>query len=82
MSSIFGLIVAVFNYVVLRYLDVPLPVAWALFSFITNYIPNLGFVIGVIPPALIGLLDSGWVTLVWVVIAAPHQRHDSGCVPT
>lgn len=68
-SSIFGLIVAVFNYVVLRYLDVPLPVAWALFSFITNYIPNLGFVIGVIPPALIGLLDSGWVTLVWVVIA-------------
>ena len=68
-SSIFGLIVAVFNYVVLRYLDVPLPVAWALFSFITNYIPNLGFVIGVIPPALIGLLDSGWVTMVWVIVA-------------
>ena len=68
-SSIFGLIVAVFNYVILRYLDVPLPVAWALFSFITNYSPNIGFVIGVIPPALIGLLDSGWVTMVWVIVS-------------
>ena len=68
-STIFGLIVAVFNYVVLQVLDVPLPVAWALFSFVTNYIPNIGFVIGVIPPALMGLLDSGWVTAVWVIVA-------------
>ena len=68
-STIFGLIVAAFNYVILQFLDVPLPVAWALFSFVTNYIPNIGFVIGVIPPALMGLLDSGWVTSVWVIVA-------------
>ena len=28
-------------------------------AFVTNFIPNIGFVIGVIPPALIALLDSG-----------------------
>ena len=68
-STVFGLIVAVFNGVALQFLDVPLPVAWALFSFVTNYIPNIGFVIGVIPPALLGLLDSGWLTAVWVIVA-------------
>lgn len=68
-STLFGAIVAVINGVVLGFLGVPLPFAWAMFSFVTNYIPNIGFVIGVIPPALFGLLDSGWLTLVWVIVA-------------
>lgn len=68
-SSLFGAVVAVINGIVLTFLHVPLPAAWAVFSFVTNYIPNIGFVIGVIPPALMGLLDSGWVTMVWVLVA-------------
>ncbi len=68
-STIFGLVVAVINYIVLEALHVPMPVAWALFSFITNYIPNIGFVLGVIPPALMGALDSGWLTGLWVILA-------------
>lgn len=68
-STIFGLIVAIVNGIVLYFLDVPMPVAWALFSFITNYVPNIGFIIGVIPPALMGALDSGWLTGVWVIVA-------------
>ncbi len=68
-SSIFGAIVAVVNGIVLAFLHVPMPAAWAIFSFVTNYIPNIGFVIGLVPPALMGLLDSGWLTALWVVIA-------------
>ncbi|MBE6483864.1 MAG: AI-2E family transporter [Actinomycetaceae bacterium] len=68
-STTFGAIVAVIDGIALQILHVPMAVAWALFSFITNYIPNIGFVIGVIPPALLGLLDSGWVTAVWVIVA-------------
>lgn len=68
-STIFGLIVAVVNGVVLQFLNVPMPVAWALFSFITNYIPNIGFVIGVIPPAIMGALSNDWITGVWVIVA-------------
>ena len=41
-------------------LGVPLPLVWGFFSFLTNFIPNIGFVIGIIPPALLALLDSGW----------------------
>lgn len=68
-STIFGLIVAVFDTAVLMLLDVPMAVTWGVFSFITNYIPNLGFVIGVIPPAVLGLVNSGPWTAVWVVVA-------------
>ena len=38
-------------------------------SFITNYIPNIGFFIGLIPPALLALVDSGPWTALWVVVA-------------
>jgi len=68
-SPVFGLIVAIVDVGVLYLLDIPLPWLWGLLAFITNYIPNVGFVIGVIPPALLGLLDGGWETLLWVVIA-------------
>ncbi|MGY1693957.1 AI-2E family transporter [Geodermatophilus sp. SYSU D00814] len=66
-STVFGAIVAVGDGIALAILDVPLPVLWGLLSFITNYVPNIGFVLGVIPPALLGLLDGGW-TEFWVVI--------------
>ncbi|MEI8412272.1 MULTISPECIES: AI-2E family transporter [unclassified Kribbella] len=68
-STVFGLIVAMFDVGVLYLLDIPLPWLWGLLALITNYIPNVGFFIGVIPPALLGLLDQGWATLVWVIVA-------------
>lgn len=58
-STIFGMIVAVVDGIVLYALDVPGAFAWAVLAFVTNYIPNIGFVIGLVPPALIALLDSG-----------------------
>ncbi|WP_436533059.1 AI-2E family transporter [Actinoplanes sp. HUAS TT8] len=57
--TVFGLIVAVGDTLLLWALGVPLPLLWGLLSFITNYIPNIGFVVGVIPPALLGLLQGG-----------------------
>ncbi len=67
-STVFGLIVAVLDGVALWLLAVPFPLLWALLSFITNYIPNIGFVIGLVPPALLALLDSGWTRMVWVIV--------------
>jgi predicted PurR-regulated permease PerM len=58
-STVFGLIVAVIDTLVLWALGVPLPVLWGLLSFITNYIPNIGFIVGLIPPALLALLEGG-----------------------
>ena len=40
-----------------------------LLSFITNYIPNIGFVLGLIPPALLALLQGGVRQAVLVIVA-------------
>jgi predicted PurR-regulated permease PerM len=58
-STVFGLIVAVIDTLALIWIGVPVAVLWGLLAFITNYIPNIGFVIGVLPPAVIGLLEGG-----------------------
>jgi predicted PurR-regulated permease PerM len=58
-STIFGLIVATLDVVVLLILGVPLALLFGLVSLIANYIPNIGFVIALIPPALLALLHGG-----------------------
>ncbi|MCY4726754.1 AI-2E family transporter [Nocardioides sp. STR2] len=68
MSALFGAIVGVLDAGALWLLGVPLPLVWGFFSFLTNFIPNIGFVIGVIPPAFLALLDDGWEGLLWVVL--------------
>jgi AI-2 transport protein TqsA len=67
-TTVFGLIVAVLDTVALWIIGVPLAVTWGLLSFITNYIPNVGFILGLIPPALLGLLSGGWGTAVAVIV--------------
>jgi predicted PurR-regulated permease PerM len=67
-TTFFGLGVAVFDGVAVALLGIPLAVLWALLAFVTNYIPYVGFWIGVVPPALLALLIGGW-KLAAVVLA-------------
>ena len=67
-STVFGLIVAVIDTVALLWIGVPVAMLWGLLAFITNYIPNVGFVVGVIPPAVIGLLEGGVGMMVTVIV--------------
>ncbi|MGH3987242.1 MAG: AI-2E family transporter [Actinomycetes bacterium] len=66
-TALFGAIVAVLDAGALWLLGVPLPLIWGLLSFITNFVPNIGFVIGLIPPALLALLDQGWEQMLAVI---------------
>nr|WP_228282248.1 AI-2E family transporter [Brevibacterium atlanticum] len=68
-ATVFGLIVAFLDVIALAIIDVPLIWVWGVLAFLTNYIPNIGFVIGLVPPALLALVDSGWQSALWVVIA-------------
>ena len=67
-ATVFGLIVAVMDVVALQILGVPLALVWGVLAFVTNYIPNIGFVLGLIPPAFIALLSGGVSTMVWVIV--------------
>ena len=66
-STVFGLVVGVLDGVVLAIIGVPLPVLWGVLSFLTNYIPNVGFVIGLVPPALLALLTLGLPEMLLVI---------------
>nr|WP_167953125.1 AI-2E family transporter [Brevibacterium marinum] len=68
-ATIFGLIVALLDVIALSIIGVPLIWVWGVLAFLTNYIPNIGFVIGLVPPALLALVDGGWQSAVWVVVA-------------
>jgi predicted PurR-regulated permease PerM len=49
-------------------MDIPGAFVWAVLAFVTNFIPNIGFIIGVIPPAFMGLLDSGVEKMIAVIV--------------
>jgi hypothetical protein len=68
-STVFGLIVAAIDTGFLWLIGVPLPLLWGLLAFITNYIPNVGFIIGLIPPAVLALLQGGPKLMITVIVA-------------
>ena len=67
-SAVFGLIVAVVDVIVLELMGVPGAFVWGVLAFVTNFIPNIGFVIGVVPPAVIALLDGGPGLMIAVIV--------------
>ncbi len=67
-ATVFGGIVAVLDWAALLILGVPAAGLWALLAFVTNYIPNIGFIIGLIPPALLGLVIGGPSLMLAVIV--------------
>ena len=45
-STVFGAIVAVGDWIALTIIGVPAAALWGLLAFVTNYVPNIGFVLG------------------------------------
>ena len=67
-ATVFGFIIAVLDTIALILLGIPEPLLWGLLAFLTNYIPNIGFVIGLVPPAVLALLGSGPEQMVAVIV--------------
>lgn len=68
-NATFGAVVAIIDGLALWALGVPAPAVWAILAFVTNFIPNIGFVLGLIPPAVLAFVVGGWpLTLAVVAI--------------
>ncbi len=67
-TTVFGFIVAVLDTIALAIMNIPLALTWGVLAFVTNYIPNVGFILGVIPPALLALLTGGPGLMVAVIV--------------
>jgi AI-2 transport protein TqsA len=66
--SVLGLVAAVADYILLWALGVDNALLWAAFSFLLSFVPNIGFTLSVIPPAVMALLGEGWQDAVIVVV--------------
>ncbi|WP_300590602.1 AI-2E family transporter, partial [Microbacterium sp.] len=66
-NAIFGAIVAIIDGIALAAIGVPAPVVWAILAFVTNFIPNIGFILGLIPPAVLALVVGGWPLFLAVI---------------
>ena len=67
-AAAFGAIVAVVDWILLIIVGVPNAWLWALLAFVTNFIPNIGFILGVIQPAILALLTIDWRAALIIVI--------------
>ncbi|HEX8691256.1 MAG TPA: AI-2E family transporter [Longimicrobium sp.] len=66
--AVLGLVAAALDYVLLLVMGVEHALLWAVFSFLLSFVPNIGFTLSVIPPALMALLGLGWKQAVIVVV--------------
>ncbi len=67
-NAIFGLIAAVANTALLLALGVDFAVLWGVVSFLLSFVPNVGFLLALIPPALLALVQYGFVRAAGVLI--------------
>lgn len=63
-----GLLQATANTILLAVLGVDFPITWGVLFFFCNFIPAFGFLLALVPPAVIAYLESGWKTALAVVI--------------
>lgn len=68
-ATVFGLVIAALDVAVLWVLGVPLALLFGLLAFIANFVPNVGFLIALAPPALFALLEGGPGLMLAVVVS-------------
>lgn len=68
-TGIFAILVGLCDSTLLVIVGIPLAPLWGLLAAACNFIPYVGFIIGVIPPALLALLDANWELMLFVIVA-------------
>jgi AI-2 transport protein TqsA len=68
LKTVFGIGIAAIQTVVMLIMGVDFAVQWGVLAVITNYIPNVGFVLGLIPPVVVTLLEKGPVMAIVLIV--------------
>lgn len=64
-----GILAAVINVILLFIMGIEFAVLWGILSFFLSFVPNIGFILSVIPPALMALLQYGPREMLIVIVA-------------
>ena len=68
LNAVMGIIAAVADVILMLIMGIDFAVIWGFLAFFFSFIPNIGFFLSVIPPALIALLEFGWVHCLILVV--------------
>lgn len=67
--AVLGGIAAGLDVIVLLVLGIPSPLLWGVLAFLMSFVPNVGFLISMIPPAVLAFLVGGLPVTIAVVVA-------------
>ena len=59
-TALTGLGFSLLVYVLMLVVGTDLALVWAVLAFITNFVPNVGIILSVVPPVLLTLLELSW----------------------
>ena len=68
-NGLFGLLGAVCNVILLAIIGVDFALLWGVLSFFMSFVPNVGFLVSVIPPAVMALIQFGFPQMMIVIVA-------------
>ncbi len=68
LKTVFGIGIALIQTIFMLLMGVDFAVQWGVLAVITNYIPNVGFVLGLIPPVVVTLLEKGPVMAIVLIV--------------
>lgn len=66
-TGAFAVIVGVLDTIFLTIIGIPMAALWGVLAAVCNFIPYIGFVIGMVPPALLALLVGDWKLMLLVI---------------
>jgi predicted PurR-regulated permease PerM len=66
--TVVNFLVGLGDAIFLLFLGVDFAWLWGILAWFMGYIPNIGFIIALIPPALLAYLQYGWDTALWVIV--------------
>lgn len=67
-NALTGLMAAIADFILLLVIGIDFAILWGFLAFLFSFIPNIGFILSVIPPATLALIQFGWVHCVIVVV--------------
>ncbi|MBK8021016.1 MAG: AI-2E family transporter [Chloroflexi bacterium] len=67
--TLFGAVIAALQTTLMLIMGVDFAILWGVLSFVANFIPNVGFIFGLIPPAVLLLVEQGPVpTVIFIAL--------------
>lgn len=68
-NAVFGLAAALLDTMLLLAVGVDFAIFWGVLSFLLSFIPNIGFVIALLPPTILALIQFGFTRALFVLAA-------------